>query len=477
MSPTAADSRRKHTPVRRTVPVAVRLLLISVVALATAARLAAQSAPTPDAEMLAKRAAETGLKPGDVLGPDNWKAADGLLPPEILKHYEKGEYLNRIVDWPTGTTKRDQEFLDATERNRGRFSVDARGTIIDTATGKQPPYIVGFPFPVVDPHAPDAGLKILWNYFYEGYYLGNIHAETELNWVNPKGLERRSIQDVNFAYYDGQAEHYRLPNPNNYISQFLTTAVSPADLNGTASLTWRYRDADKRDSDWAFVPALRRVRAVSPANRSDGFLGSDMSQDDGPFFDGKVEDFTWKLVGETDQLRLIDPLSFAGKSNSRWLPGGGWRAKFPEDVKAIGYLDANWHGVGWAPIGAALAKRRMWIIEGIPKDTYYLYGKIQLYIDKETYQGAWNRKFSWNGELLNTMQILVFDYHKYTRPDGGSEYIQGSNMAFQCAENVKANRATIAGLQPPSMKDPASDRKVPYEPSFFDFTGLQRFSK
>ncbi|NJR44255.1 hypothetical protein HC761_02160 [bacterium] len=35
------------------------------------------------------------------------------------------------------------------------------------------------------------------------------------------------------------------------------------------------------------MPALRRVRAVSPANRSDGFLGSDMSQDDGPFFDGK----------------------------------------------------------------------------------------------------------------------------------------------------------------------------------------------
>ena len=71
-------------------------------------------------------------------------------------------------------------------------------------------------------------------------------------------------------------------------------------MNGTAALTWRYRDASKRDSAWTYVPALRRVRAVTPSNRSDGFLGSDMSQDDGPFFDGKPEDFTWKLKEKKD---------------------------------------------------------------------------------------------------------------------------------------------------------------------------------
>ena len=38
-------------------------------------------------------------------------------------------------------------------------------------------------------------------------------------------------------------------------------ATKPADLQGTASLTWRYRDPGKRDSQWAYVPALRRVRA------------------------------------------------------------------------------------------------------------------------------------------------------------------------------------------------------------------------
>jgi len=460
----------------------VRLVLIFVAFVAAATTSYADPAPPPDAEMLQKRAAETGetttgLKPGDVLNKDNWKRAEGMLPPEILRHYEKGEYANPIVEWKVGHLKWDDEFNEATKNNADKFTIDEHGTIIDKATGKQPPFILGFPFPNVDAKDPNAGVKVLWNTYYSIYYFGSIHSETQLNWINPGGVDRETIQNVNFVYYDGQLDRYKKPNPNNFSMQFLTNAVTPTDLYGTTSLTWRYRDSEKRDSNWAYVPALRRVRAVSPANRSDGFLGSDMSQDDGPFFDGKPEDFTWKLVGEAETLRLVDPFSFEGKSNSVWLPTGGWHARWPAGLKSVGYMDPNWKGVGWAPISAALAKRQMWIIEGVPKDKYYLYGKIQLYIDKETFDGAWNRKFSWNGELLNTLQVMVFDHHKYTRPDGISEYIQGSNMAYQCAENVKANRATTAGTLPPSMKDPASDRRVPYEPSFFDFTTMQRFSK
>ena len=31
--------------------------------------------------------------------------------------------------------------------------------------------------------------------------------------------------------------------------------------------------------------------------------------------------------------------------------------------------------------------------------------KIELWIDDYTYEGAWNRKFSWQGELINTYQV------------------------------------------------------------------------
>jgi len=95
----------------------------------------------------------------------------------------------------------------------------------------------------------------------------------------------------------------------------------PADLQGTAALGYRFKDPTKRDLSWAYVPALRRVRAVSPANRSDGFLGSDMSQDDGFFFDGKPEDFDWKITGHREALRFVDPGSIEGKVEQRRLPG------------------------------------------------------------------------------------------------------------------------------------------------------------
>lgn len=424
---------------------------------------------------LSTAALADGLKAGDVLNSSNYKEAEKLLPPEILKHYETNGYQNRIVDWPIGTYIWDPEFAEATKKNGERLILNEKGTVVEKSSGEKPPFIMGFPFPQIDPNDPGAGAKVVWNYFYGFWFNGNLHTNSQVNWITPTGLERQSIQDVNFRYFDGQLERYRVPNPDDFSTQQLVNTMSPADLQGTTALSWRYRDPEKRDSNWVFVPALRRVRAVSPANRSDGFLGSDMSQDDGPFFDGKPEDFTWKLVGEAEQLRLVDPLSLEGKANSQWIPTGGWRARWPKDP-IIGYQDPEWKGLGWAPRSPALAKRKMWIIEGTPKDKYYLFGKLELFIDQETYQGAWNRKFSWNGELLNTMQVIAYNHIEFTKPDGTKEITQGSNMSYQCAENVKANRATIAGLMAPG-NDPVTDSRINFTSNFFDMQALQRFGK
>jgi hypothetical protein len=423
----------------------------------------------------AQAAGSTGeLEPGEVLNQATWKKAEGLLPPEILKHYQNGDYVNPIVDWPIGLYPWPPDFRAASEKNAGQLDVNANGTVVEKGPGKQPPYILGFPFPLIDPADPKAGAKAVWNYFYRTWYFGTLRAESQLNWVAPKGLERRADVQVSFEYYDGIPVAERLPNPDNFSVRFLTVTVSPADLNGTAALSWRYRDAEKRDQNWAFVPALRRVRAVSPANRSDGFLGSDMSQDDGPFFDGKPEDFTWTLKGEVDQLRLVDPLSLKGQADEVWLPAGGWRANWP-DLKFLGYMDPEWKGVAWAPLTGALAKRRFWVVDGVTKDKYYLYGRLELYIDKETFQGAWNRKFSWQGELLNTLQIMAFLDKAFTRPDGKADYNQASNMAFQCAENIKRNQATVAGIK--SSPKSGFDSRVTFPPNGFDVNALGQIGK
>jgi hypothetical protein len=214
---------------------------------------------------------------------------------------------------------------------------------------------------------------------------------------------------------------------------------------------------------------------VSPANRSDGFLGSDMSQDDGPFFDGKAEDFEWKLKGQADQLRLADALNLKGEAKSRWVDGRGWDTVWP-DTKFVGYMDPEWKGVGWAPTAhAVLAKRRFWVIEGVPRDKYYLFGKIELYLDTISFQGSWNRKYDWKGQPLNTLQVMAWNPIPFTRPDGKVDYNQGSNQAYQCAENLKLNRATVAGIKSSPTAGFYGRRK--HDPSIFDVDALSRMGK
>ena len=306
---------------------------------------------------------------------------------------------------------------------------------------------MGRPFPDIRQDDPDAGYKVLWNTdLHRSTTAATAATSRNLNWVSRTGVERSAGQDVIFLYYDGQPKHYIPPaNPDNLLFQFLALTLSPADLQGTAALSWRYKDPGKRDASWAYVPALRRVRAVSPTNRSDGFLGSDLSQDDGNFFDGKPEDFTWKLVGRREALRFTDPDSLAGKVQRRALPGGGWRTTFTNNDRTAGFQVKDWKGVAWAPVAAALAKRNVWVIEGTPKDQYYLYGKIELWIDDYTYAGRLEPAVLWKGELLNTYQITgpaTAPLQRHASAGGASTF------GWQCAENIKANRATVAGLAP-----------------------------
>jgi hypothetical protein len=416
------------------------------------------------------------FKTGEMIDKDNWQKAEGLLPPEILRHYKDGEYANKFIDWPAAKTTVPPDFKAASDANEGKFTTSPEGTIIDKATGKQPPYVMGYPFPTIDEKDPAAAAKILWNTFYRSWYYGNILADSQVNWVSPTALERRADVQAAFGYYDGiPKDELPAANPQNFLYRQLALVTGPADLNGTAALTWRYRDPDKRDSTWAYVPALRRVRATSPANRSDGFLGSDESQDDAQFFDAKLEDFVWTLVGQTDQLRLSEETNLNGQSKAVWVEGKGWNTEWP-DVPFIGYMDPNWKGIAWAPTAAAsLSNRRHWVIEGVPKDKYYLFGKIQLYIDAVSYQGAWSRKFGWKGELLAIHQVMAWNPLPFTRPNGKVDYNQGSNQAYMTVENIKMNRATVTGIK--SSPKAGFYLRGPLNPALYDVDGLARSGK
>ncbi len=55
---------------------------------------------------------------------------------------------------------------------------------------------------------------------------------------------------------------------------------SPTNVKGTGFLTYDYSQAETDDDQWLYLPALRKVRRISAADRGDYFLGTDFSYED-----------------------------------------------------------------------------------------------------------------------------------------------------------------------------------------------------
>jgi hypothetical protein len=406
------------------------------------------------------------LKPGDTLGKENWEQARGLLPEEFLEAYRRGDLRHEVAAFAIERIGDDPVFRAATDANRGRYAVDARGSIVDAQTGQPPDYVYGWPFPDIVASDPQAAMKIVWNYFYTMYYSGNGHYRADLMWISRHGLDRAVEVDSYMKYYEGQHPRFREPNADHeLLTQSLAEVRAPADVNGIVSLSWRYRGADRRDAIWTFVPALRRVRQVSPANRSDGFLGSDLTQDDGAYFDGKVEDFTWRLIGEQDLLVLFDKLSFTDPAKLERLPEGGWRMVVPGGAR-VGFQVPGWTAAPWCPVQEVLIRRPHWVVEAVPKDPYYLFGKLVFRFDKDVFLGSYSSKYDWQGTLLASYSAIRTNIVKVA--PGELWGWAGGSVAM--AVNWKLDRATTAGIV--AGQNVPADSRISLAPSVFSLQQL-----
>jgi predicted RND superfamily exporter protein len=98
-----------------------------------------------------------------------------------------------------------------------------------------------------------------------------------------------------------------------YYGQEMRTVLfylSPTNVRNTAFLIWDYSELQKDDSQWLYLPAMRKVRRISAADRGDYFLGTDFTYEDIKL-DGKLspEDYTFTVlesdaVGEKPVYRL-----------------------------------------------------------------------------------------------------------------------------------------------------------------------------
>jgi len=69
---------------------------------------------------------------------------------------------------------------------------------------------------------------------------------------------------------------------------------APADVKGTVFLS--HTHITKPDDQWLYLPSLKRVKRIAPANKTAPFMGSEFSYEDLTSFE--VEKYTYKYVGK-----------------------------------------------------------------------------------------------------------------------------------------------------------------------------------
>ena len=318
------------------------------------------------------------VSPGDVIDKTNWEKADGLLPEPILDWLKSGKVVMDIGELNYNPDVHHPTFaLETLKTNLGKYALDENDGIVDAKTDISPKSIVGFPFPEIDPKDPKAATKVLYNKTYTQYIAGNARAVFKAHYINRSGYSRSTTGAMINMVMDGNPRSAAKSNPDHVEKYQIFIARSPYDIAGSAIMTWRYLAPKKEDNTFAYLPAIRRVRRMSPGNRSDTLFGSDMSVDDASCYDGKVTAMEWKLLRKQEALL---PYNFKDPGRLVKNEDGEWESS--ENIKKFrsGFEKEGWQGAHWAPLDWVWVKQPAYVIEVTAKDPYYNYGTQELWV-------------------------------------------------------------------------------------------------
>ncbi len=346
--------------------------------------------------------ARTDVAKGDLIDKSNWQKSEGLLPDSVLDWVRAGQYTIPVgeLEYPLRESFPNY-VLEHMDANATRYTLNEEDEIVDTKTGKVADEIVGLPFPKIDPEDPKAAVKIIYNGVMVRLCQGSgVWPGMLAHYINRSRIEKDVDIHMKVGAYIGYPQAKEVANPDRLEEQVLFRVNTPYDLAGTAVLLWRYLGA-KQDVTFGYVPAIRRVRRMSPANRSDAMFGSDFSVDDAGYagYDGKVPYFNWRLVGQGEVLGMF---GFTHRYPARRNEKGEVITETQVRPLKYGFNSPGWAGAIWAPLNVTYVKRPVYIIECEAKDPFYNYGKQTLWVDKEIYCGYYKKINDHSGEYWKT---------------------------------------------------------------------------
>ena len=372
--------------------------------------------------------AEVDPRPGDIIGPHNWQKVEGMVGENFLNRI-KGGYKFKIKA-PT-RTRPPRDYLEATEKYSSQVRLGQNGELLN--------YVAGLPFPDFHLNEPQAGLKLAWNFYWRwvgddsktggGTERGKIVRYT----IEKDGSERRADVLHHAIKTRGRVSletRPAIPGYENIDWMQLRADEYPRDTAGTTTLEIRYADADRDDDFYVYVPSIRRVRRVPPIQRCATIAPSEFTFDDINNFNGKISDFTYRVLGKKKMLANFS------------------QEKIPYPRKKGDYLPAE---ESWQVADA-------YVLEITPKDPDYCYPRKVVYIDPDNFEAFWTMTWDARGKYWKE----VFGPRTIVQLADGQRV---QSVATAVIVNIKNGRSTLVV--------PVRVYNQGYKPTLFTLATLQ----
>ena len=337
-----------------------------------------------------------GPQPGTVIDATNIDAHREMLFPTAEYFLRNGMKIDvvpyRRWEWP-------KLYREATEKYAGQVELSADGRELRN-------YVAGAPFPEIDTaNDPLAAWKWVWNHEQNPAYTDNIGMGFNAELINSKGERERFFTSKFWRRMRWRGRLVMDPKPVvphepavSYTEQW-GPLDDPADLKGAGILNFRYVEPNVPDDTYMYLPALRKVRRLSIANRSDCFWGTDIDIDSIWTFNAKIPFWSFRVLGEK---QLLHPFHAGGYGRrDAWCaqPDGS------SGIKSFAFC------LEWEP-------RPIVIIEGTPTGySQYAYSKKVFYVDKEWLSGSFSEVYDQGGHIWKAW-FMALDAGKTPRGEG-----------------------------------------------------------
>lgn len=343
-----------------------------------------------------------GITPGMTIDKSNAQVAAGVLPPELLDHLTAGEFAMTVQD--TTDTPLRKEYIEASIQHDGQVAL---------GEAELQNYVAGLPFPLLDPHDPQAGLKGAWNYRYRDRGANVQYWPTNEHRTGNGAVERSESFYIVMQFGAGQldaASNSEAREKNGIYSKRYMRILAPADTEGQQILSLTYDDDTRLDDQWLYDVKTRRTRKVvynpyqAPGNGQ--LLAEDTSG-----FNGYIHVYDWQYLGEKivlapSPIRSAEP-TLGGKGN--WYPQDPWELR-----KAI-------------------------VLEAKSPPSHPIYSRRLLYLDSQTYANLYTFAYDHAGKHRRTFLQVYF--HPQFNPWKNKVWLP--QLAAQLSIDYDQDRASI----------------------------------